>query len=165
MLLKKLCITFLKKGIHNRFINYKRKWWLRYVFPAIEKVPALGSFTYCKCCTVTLLLSHRLPHPSFPWRPHGTKASAEHIARTSYTSSQKHSTKFKWHWHRQDFMVVTQSFKGKFPLESHTFFCRNHQRSRIRIKSFNFCDSAQMIEWLFCLFISETLSFSAISNH
>jgi len=72
--------------------------------------------------------------------PKAQRLSAEHIARTSYMSSQKHSTKFKWHWHRQDFMVVTQRFEREVSsVESHNFFCRSHQRSRIRIKSFNFC--------------------------
>lgn len=97
------------------------------MFPATEKVQTLRYFTYCKCYTVTLLLSLCLPHPSFPCWPQGTKASAEHIARTSYTSSQKHSTKCKRHWNRRDFTVVTQRLRGKIPLWSHTKNCRSHQ--------------------------------------
>lgn len=110
---------------------------------------------HCYCAS---LISHCLPHPSFPCRPQSTKASAEHIVRTSYTSSQKRSTKCKWHWHRWDFMVVTQCLRGKIPLRTYTKNCRSYQSSRIRMQSFNW------LSCIFCLLISETLSFYAITH-
>jgi len=54
------------------------------------------------------------------------------LRNTQLNSSDIGIAKISW--------LSLNALRGKFPLWSHTiFFCRSHQRSRIRIKSFNFC--------------------------